>query len=399
MSTQRSFLSHPVDFLRHNEEVKKVWDAFNKRHPYRVPVYIGGSIRNLFGNPEINTTGYTFEEFFKNPQAQIECQLTYAKWRRFNLVCDQEMGLPKDGWGVGLDFQNSYGAALFGCPIMYFGNDVPATEPILSKNKHDLYQLAEPDPLHGGIAGRAMEFFEYMQEKCPKMEFEGLPVKPPQGLIEGAGGPFQLACEIRGNTEVCTDMYDDPKYFHDLMKFLTDNIIRTAKAVLEWRWNRFPDAPDKGVMKKKEWGFGDDAIAMISTRDYEEFVFPYHQRIVQEFSDGGHIGIHLCGDASHHFKFLRDHLNVYFLDTGFPIDFGKIRQTLGPEVQIQGGPTIMLLKDGSPEDIHREVKRICESGIMDGGRFILREGNNLAPCTPVENIEAMYAAGKQYGMY
>ncbi|MCG2658856.1 MAG: hypothetical protein L6437_01235, partial [Kiritimatiellae bacterium] len=126
MNANHPWLAQKIDFQKHNEEVKKVWDAFNKRHPCRVPVYIGGSIRNLFGNPEINTTGYTFEEFFNNPQAQIECQLIYTKWRRFNLVYDQEMGLPKDGWSVGVDFQNSYDAALYGCPIQYFGNDVPA---------------------------------------------------------------------------------------------------------------------------------------------------------------------------------------------------------------------------------------------------------------------------------
>ena len=40
------------------------------------------------------TTGYTFEDFFKNPQAQIECQLAYQKWCRYNLVCDNEMGPP-----------------------------------------------------------------------------------------------------------------------------------------------------------------------------------------------------------------------------------------------------------------------------------------------------------------
>ena len=56
------------------------------------------------------TTGYTFEDFFKNPQAQIECQLAYRKWCRYNLVCDNEMGLPKNGWEVGIDFQNSYAA-------------------------------------------------------------------------------------------------------------------------------------------------------------------------------------------------------------------------------------------------------------------------------------------------
>ena len=57
------------------------------------------------------------------------------------------------------------------------------------------------------------------------------------------------------------------------------------------------------------------------------------------------------------------------------------------------------LGDKGPDQIRKEVKRICESGVMDGGRFVLREANNMAPCTPIENIEAMYAAGKEYGRY
>ena len=59
----------------------------------------------------------------------------------------------------------------------------------------------------------------------------------------------------------------------------------------------------------------------------------------------------------------------------------------------------MLVKDDSPEAIRKEVKRICGSGIMEGGRFVLIAANNLAPCTPIENIEAMYEAGKEFGRY
>lgn len=34
---------------------------------------------------------------------------------------------------------------------------------------------------------------------------------------------------------------------------------------------------------------------------------------------------------------------------------------------------------------------------MEGGQFVLREGNNLAPGTPLENTEALYHAGRQFG--
>ncbi len=120
---------------------------------------------------------------------------------------------------------------------------------------------------------------------------------------------------------------------------------------------------------------------------------------MKEFSDGSPISIHLCGNATHHFKFLKDNLNVYSFDTGFPVDFEKIRRKLGPDVQISGGPTIMLVKDGPLEAIAEEVKRICQSGIMEGGRFVLIAANNLAPGTPIENIETLYEAGKTYGVY
>ncbi|MBU4198374.1 MAG: hypothetical protein KKG09_09135 [Verrucomicrobia bacterium] len=395
-----SFLKRKIDFDRHNDECGKVWDAFHQRKPIRVPITVAGSICNLFSNPEINTTGYTFEDFFKNPQAQIECQLVYQKWCRYNLVCDNAMGPPKNGWQLNVDFQNSYEAGWMGCPMHYSGNGVPDTIEILKEDKSKLYQLKEPDALHGGLLGRAMEFFDYMHAKCPKMEFEGLPVKPPNSIPgEGTDGPFDLAYKLRGAAEVCLDMYEDPKYYHDLMSFITENIIRRMKAIRQWRWARNPDAPDKGKFKGSWFWFADDAIAMISTRDYEQFVFPYHKRLFDEFSDGSSAYIHLCGDATRHFKFLRDRLNVQAFDTGFPVDFAWLRKELGPNVRIDGGPTIMLLKDGKPEQIRKEVKRICESGIMEGGRFILKEANNMAPCTPIENIEAMYEAGKEFGRY
>lgn len=394
------FLMRDIDFERHNEEVRGVWDAYDSRKPHRVPIVVSGSIRNLFENPELNNTGYTFENFFKNPEAQIKTQLAYQKWIRYNLICDQEMGPPANGWQVNVDFQNSYDQGWFGCPLQFLGNSAPDTVEILKDDKNKLYELAPPHPLTGNLLGRAMEFFEYMQDRCPKMEFEGFLVKPPTTIPgEGTDGPFTVACKLRGLTELCLDMYEDSKYFHDLMGFVTENIIRRMKAIRKWRWSRIPDSPDKGKFKISNWSFADDCIAMLSISQYREFILPYHKRLVEEFSDGGPVAIHLCGDATHLFRFLKENLNVHSFDTGFPVDFGKVRKELGPEVQINGGPTIMLLKDSSPEEVRREVKRICESGIMEGGRFVLIAANNLAPCTPLENIEAMYKSGKKYGRY
>ena len=308
------------------------------------------------------------------------------------------MGIPEDGWQINIDFQNNYEAGWFGCNLIYLGDFIPPdTEPIFKENKYKLYEIEPPDPF-GNLLGKAIEFFEYINEKCKNLEFEGKPVKGPITIPgEGTDGPFTVAGKLRGLTEIFFDMVDDEKYFFDLMNFVTENIIRRMKEIKKWRWKR--EGKEEINYKTEYFCFADDLIANLSVEKYKYFVFPFHKRIVDEFSNGGPIHIHLCGDASHLFKFLKENLNVYSFDTGFPIDFGKVRKELGEDVEIIGGPNIVLLKNGKKEEIENEVKRICESGIMDGKRFIMREGNNLAPLTPVENIKTMYESAKIYGKY
>jgi uroporphyrinogen-III decarboxylase len=394
------YLREPPDFARHNEEVAAVWRAFHEGRPTRVPVLVHGSIRNLIQNPDLNTTGFTFEDFFTNPEAQIQCQLAYQAWYRNHILCDRELGPPKDGWTLTVDFQNSYDAGWFGCPLHYDGNAVPDTVEILKENKYKLYDMECPDPLRGGLMGRAVEFFEYMHERCRDLEFQGLPVRPPTTIPgEGCDGPLSAAYKLRGAAEVCLDMLTDPDYYHDLMGFLTDCLIRRMKAIRQWRWDRNPDAPDKGIFRRPGYFFADDAVVLLSVDQYREFVLPYHRRMVQEFSDDGRIGVHLCGDATRFFRLLRDELNVYTFDTGFPVDHGWLRRELGLEVLIYGGPSAVLVKSGPAEAIRQEVRRICESGVMEGGKFVLIDANNMAPCTPVEHVVALYEAAKQFGRY
>lgn len=394
------FLKNHPDFSRHNAEVEQIWSAYRAGRPRRVPVSIFGSIRNLIQNPALNTTGYTFEDFFSDPEAQIQCQLAYQKWCRHNLLCDMQMGMPRDAWTLTVDFQNSYDAGWFGCSMHFDGNAVPDTTEILKDDKRKLYEMQCPDLLHGGLMGRAVEFYDYMHARCRNLEFEGLPVRPPRTIpSESCDGPLDAAYKLRGAAEVCMDMLEDPGYYHDLMGFITDSLIKRMKAVREWRWRRFPDSPDQGRFQQPGYFFADDAIVLLSLDQYREFVFPYHQRLVQAFSDGSATRVHLCGDATRFFRFLRDNLHVRSFDTGFPVDHGWLRQELGPDVEICGGPTIMTVKEGPLAAIRQQVREICASGIMDGGKFIMIAANNMAPCTPVEHVVAFYEAAKHFGRY
>jgi len=174
------FLKEKIDYEKHNEEVKKLWDDYKEKKHGRVPVIVGGSIRNFFENPELNKEGYTFYQFYNDPEIHIKCQLLFQKWWRENILCDAEMGIPSDGWQINVDFQNNYESGWFGCEIIYSGKFIPPdVSPILKENKHRLYEIEPPDPLKGNLLGKALEFFEYMNRRCKDIEFEGKKVKGP----------------------------------------------------------------------------------------------------------------------------------------------------------------------------------------------------------------------------
>lgn len=394
------FLKQNIDFAEHDEEVSRLWAAYHSGKPYRVPVVVYGSITNYFLNPELNTKGLMFKEFFEDPEIQITAQLEYQKWGCFNICCDLPMGLPNDGWQLRLDFQNSWEASWFGCPLKFWDWRVPDTVEILKDNGKILYDMPKVLGFDNGIMSRVIEFYDYMWGRCRNMEYEDRTVKPPEVILgENTDGIFTLAAKIRGTENLLVDMLTDEKYYHDLMDYLTRNIINRIKRLKEYRWSKYPNSRDKGVYKLQNMTFADDSILLLSCEQYREYVYPYHKRFFDEFSNGSPAFIHLCGDATKHFKFIKDNLNVDKFDTGFPVDHGWLRKELGPDATIYGGPTVMLLKEGDFREIENEVERVCKSGVMDGGKFVMIAANNMAPRTPVENIACMYEAAKKFGVY
>jgi uroporphyrinogen decarboxylase len=229
--------------------------------------------------------------------------------------------------------------------------------------------------------------------------YNGMPVKlAPFGI--GHDGPLTVATSLRGQ-ELFLDFYNNPDYVHRLLDFIVEGTVARIKAHL--RFFGLPEiskawgSPDLAQANRIE--FADDAVQMISTDMLLEFVLPAHKKLKQQLTTADRIGIHLCGNASRHFRFLRDELEVYSFDTGFPIDFAWVRRELGPQVQILGGPRVPLVYSGTPDEVTTETRRILKSGILEGGRFVLREGNALAPRTPLANLAALYRAAKEFGIY
>ena len=299
------------------------------------------------------------------------------------------MGLP-DAFEVSVDLQNYDDAGLFGAPVVFLPHQVPDTRPILEgTDKHLLFERGQPDPLTGGIFVRAHQLHEQMAgylEKQPT--YRDRPVHlGPFGLY--TCGPLTTTTALRG-TEFYLDLYTDPEYARELLEFVTEGTIARIQAQRRF-FGLDPVAPDLF--------FADDTIQMISGEMLVEFVLPCYRRLKAALTTAERCKIHLCGDATRHFKLLKEELGVYDFETGYPVDFGALRQELGPEVTIHGGPSAILLQKATPEEVRAETPRILNSGVCDGGRCVLREGNNLAPGTPLANLAAMYETARTWGAH
>ena len=354
---------------------------------------LGVSTRYTTFGHQANPRGITFEQYFTDPGIMLTRQLEHKSWVRHHVPQDLEMGLPEEGWELQVDFQNSYEAGWFDCQICYFDGEAPDTRPLLPDEgrKRMLFDQGIPDPFAGGLMQRNWDFYGFFKRQQEEgFTWQGRPIAAvlPAGL--GTDGPLTVACNVRGASQVYTDLAADPEYARELLHFITEATITRIRA---YRQHLGMPLQSKGLR------FADDAVQSISTATYRDLVMPFHRRLIQALAAEGPYTIHLCGDASRHFCLLRDELGIQSFDTGFPIDFGRVRQQVGPGVEISGGPSVMLLQTSSPAQVRVEVQRILASGIMEGSRFILREGNNLAPGIPLENLWAMYDAVKEFGRY
>lgn len=378
------------DFSRHNEGSAALWRAFNEGTNERAPVRFNTNPRVLMLDPRHNTRGLRYEEYMHDPGLMAEACLEHQYWRRFVLPGDDEKGLP-ESWTLGIDFENIYDAAWWGCPVEYRPDQVPDTGPILNDgNKRMLFDRGIPGPFSGAWAERALHFIEYGRKRCAQgWNFLGRPVRPPEWApFAGTDGVFTVATSLRGATNLCLDLLTDPDYARELLEYIVTALIERMRA-----WRELLESPGP----RDGYCLADDAIQLISVEQYREFVLPAHRRLYDAFATRKDRGIHLCGNAQRHFSVIHNELGVNAFDTGFPVDFTAFRRELGSGVLISGGPKISFFLLDDPAPVLAETERILASGILEGGRCILQEGNNLPPCARMHVCEAFYDAGKRLG--
>lgn len=381
------------DFARLSDEVKStVWESYNARRPLRVPVQLVTNNRVFLLDARFDAEELTYDRVFSDPEAML---ITQLRWhhicrRRYGLFCDQPSELP-ERWEIGLDVQNVYEAAFFGAPVHFHDREVPDTRPILTAdNKRAIFDVDIDHPLERGFFRDKIELCERMRELANGRTFFGRPINVVPYTALGTDGPLTVAMNLCGPA-ILTDLIRDPDYVRQLFDFLVTAAVKRHHA-----FRAYWDLPEA-----REVCMADDSVALLSTTQYERFLLPCHRKWYDGVDPRGDKkrAMHLCGDATRHFKAIRDQCGVTGFDTGFPVDFGKLREELGPEVEVFGGVEVPTLLGATPEQIYERAREILQSGITDGGRFVLRDANNLPPNVPWVNLAAMYKAAFDFGVY
>ena len=359
-----------------------------------MPLTWGVNSRIILLDPGLNPEGYGYRDYFNDPAVTLKIQARFQEYCATTLsrTCDMNASLP-DRWHFHVESQNIYDAAYFGAEIDFESGQVPGTRQRFAFEDADAFlRLDFSKPLENPWIGDRLRFREKLVEEAKTFSYLGR-----QGQVApfgcGFDGPVTAVASLFGADGILLLAAEPEKAEAILRKITRDCLVRNRAL-----------ADRAGGWKKADWGgLADDSIQLIGTDMYRELVLPVHAFWYDETSSTRPTdkkrGIHLCGDATRHFRTIRDELGVFSFDTGFPVDHGALRRELGPEVEISGGPHISIFVNGTPASCHDAARAILQSGVMTGGRFILREGNNLPPAVPIENLQATYEACLEYGRY
>ena len=378
-----------------NAGKKAVWDAYQARHPTRVPLRWNVNPRIILLNPEFNPEKFTFDLYSRDPRVLMKVQSRFQEYvaTTLNKTCDSSTELPEQ-WNFYVDSQNTYDGAYFGAQVRFEPDNCPSNVPCMTEADVDAFMKRDfSKPLKNPWIKDRLAFHAELTKAAADFTYAGR-----KGAVQpfGAGfdGPLTIGAVLMGE-DIFAMLGTDPEKAVRFMRRMIEAVFIRNKALTEHSGQKWTKG-DSG------W-FADDSIQLIGTEMYEEYILPLHEFWYSSVSNttpaSKKRSIHLCGNVSRHLPTLVKKLGVYSFDTGFPIDHGALRKALGPEVEISGGPEVAILRGGTPEKCHARAKEILLSGIKEGGRFILQEANNLPPCCPLENLRAVYQACLEFGCY
>jgi len=336
---------------------ERLLSAINHEEPDIVPVAF---LRSTYDATRIKLD---VQEYLLNPKTKLNAQIELHK--RFPSCAFIPSIYP--------DFGMIAEPSALGAEVRLYSNQPPKGLPFV-KSLENIDTLEVPDPQHDGFMPKVLEAYKYMLANAPR----GYHVDPPFVM-----GPLCLASEIRGLSEVFSDMFKNPALLHRLLDICTKTAIEYIRALEE-------------VSGGSDFVFlADDIAGLVSSKFAEEFDFKYMKRIYDTFS--GKIRVyHNDAKTMHLLEQVAD-IGVQLFNFSFQNDLKETKERIGHRVCLWGNvEPIGIFRSGKPE----EIEEICRQKIeiaAPGGGFVLSTG--AAVYGPDQSIDAIINAARKYGRY
>ncbi len=263
-------------------------------------------------------------------------------------------------------------AECFGASIVVSDDEVPTVKGRIVNDMSEAEALSIP-PIRSGRTGI---YIDAIEKVCH--EISDRPV------LAGMIGPYSLAARLLDVSEIMMDCYDEPDMVHTVLEKATAFLVEYAKA--------YKSAGANGIV------IAEPVAGLLSPALEEEFSSPYIKRIVDAVQDDSFIVIyHNCGNnvpvmlksilstgcAAYHF--------------GNAVDMEKdIIANVPRDTLVMGNiDPAGTLRMGNTEKVREETLALLER-CAHYPNFLLSSGCDVPPMTPWDNIDAFFAASKEY---
>ena len=263
-------------------------------------------------------------------------------------------------------------AECFGAAVAVSDDEVPTIKGRLVHDMDEAEALAVP----AVGSGRTQIYIDAIKKAS-----ELITDRP---VLAGMIGPYSLAARLLDVSEIMMDCYDDPDMVHLVLDKVTSFLCEYAAA--------YKAAGADGIV------MAEPVAGLLSPDLEEEFSSPYVKRIVDAVQDDS-FGViyHNCGDnvpvmldsilsvgaAAYHF--------------GNSVDLEKdIIAAVPSDVLVMGNvDPAGVLRLGNPESVREATLALLEK-CAKYHNFVLSSGCDIPPMTPLENIDAFFAASKEF---
>ena len=255
-------------------------------------------------------------------------------------------------------------ASCFGAPVSHEG--VPAVSSVILESMDDVDALRVPGE---EIIVEKSPYLEAIRLVKTEMQASG-DVRP---IIAGISGPFSLAGQLRGVTDIMMDCYDEPELLEELVQKTTEFLCVYAKMLKG-------AGADMLLLAEPLAGVVSPAMAA-------QFSHPFVKKMIESVQDDSFAVIyHNCGAGVP--RMLEDlaGLGAMIYHFGNVIDLSEALENMPKTVMVMGNvDPAGVVAHGSVESVRQAVDTLIQK-CGSYKNFWLSTGCDVPPDAPWENL-------------